>query len=579
MNRLSLASAFTLVALASSPSSQGVLGKSELLARTRVSHGDVQSLAVPDVSRESFQLRVALDGREETLSLYPHSLRAPSYQLLVQGEDGVVRPGPETVETTYRGTVVGYPESRVSASVRDGQIHATLTLTDEEPEMGIQPVSRLDASAPREQHLVYSSRDNLGGEETCGVDTTFAQHPEAVDLDPQAVTFDLKLCQIACDADVEFYNWSGGTVEDTEAEIESVLNGVDNIYADEAEIIYTITAILVRTSEPDPYTSTGANSLLNQFESQWLSSHQGIQRDIAHLFTGKEINGTTIGIANFNGICSTFNGFGLSQSSYTPNLTNRRALTAHELGHNWNAQHCDGQSDCAIMCSSLGGCIGNVKTFGAFPTAQILNKKNSSNCLSVPTFAAPNPESQDPPVVSAFQGGTVEISGTDLRFITEIAVDGEVLDELKWTPKTDKKFELNNVLFKSAGTVPMAVTTLGGTTVFDLEVSAPSGFGMVGHSLLPPDEDYVLEWFGGSEDIYLLTYGFLFSTVDLLGFPILTPSTPVLVDQLSSAGTAGLQVPNPGLPPFTRLYFQALTFDENTVAFNGATPIFTTLFL
>jgi len=579
MKRFTLASAIALFALASSSSSQGVMSKSEILAQTRVSHGDIQALAVPEVSRESFQLRVALDGRQETLSLYPHSLRAPNYQLLVQGEDGVLRPGPETVETTYRGSVLGYPESVVSASVRGGQIHATLVLAEGEPEMGIQPVSRLDAAAPRNQHVVYSARDSIQGSETCGVDTTFAQHPEGLDLDPQAVTFDLKLCQIACDADVEFYNWSGGTVEETEAEIESVLNGVDNIYAGEVEIIYEITTIIVRTSEPDPYGSTGANSLLNQFESQWLSNHQGIQRDIAHLFTGKEINGTTIGIANFNGICSTFNGFGLSQSSYSPNLANRRALTAHELGHNWNASHCDGQSDCAIMCSGLGGCIGNIKTFGAFPSAQILNKKNSANCLSVPSFAAPNPQTQTPSVVSAFQGGTVEITGTDLRFITQIEVDGELLDELKWTALTDTKFELNNVLYKSTGSVPVAVSTLGGTTVFNLEVSQPSGFGMLGHSLLPPDADYVLEWLGGPDDIYLLTYGFAFGTFDLLGFPILTPSTVVLIDQLSSAGTAGLQVPNPGLPPFTRLYFQAVTFDENTIVFNGATTIFTTLFL
>jgi hypothetical protein len=100
--------------------------------------------------------------------------------------------------------------------------------------------------------------------------------------------------------------------------------------------------------------------------------------------TGKNIVGGIIGRAWLFAICeSQFSGFGygFSESRFTSNMVDRTQLTAHELGHNWSADHCDADSDCAIMCSGLGGCTGIGDQFGAQSIADITAYRNTRTCL------------------------------------------------------------------------------------------------------------------------------------------------------------------------------------------------------
>ena len=150
---------------------------------------------------------------------------------------------------------------------------------------------------------------------------------------------------------------------------------------------------------------------------------------MAHLFTGKNLTGSTIGIAYLNVLCGN-NAYGLSQSKYTGNFTNRTGLTAHELGHNWNANHCDGQASCRIMCSGLGGC-GPVTTFGFSATQSITEKANNVSCLDL----APPP---NPPVLNSLSSNTFEVlsnsfivvNGNTLEDITGVTIGDQTLDPL-----------------------------------------------------------------------------------------------------------------------------------------------------
>lgn len=68
-------------------------------------------------------------------------------------------------------------------------------------------------------------------------------------------------------------------------------------YESEVDISHLITAIVVRTTSNDPYTSTSANTILGEFMAEWTSNPGSIQRDVAQMFTAKEVDGGTIGIA------------------------------------------------------------------------------------------------------------------------------------------------------------------------------------------------------------------------------------------------------------------------------------------
>jgi hypothetical protein len=108
---------------------------------------------------------------------------------------------------------------------------------------------------------------------------------------------------------------------------------------------------------------------------------QGVHRDLVHLFTGRELDGAVIGIARGSSVCFAELGFALSQSRYSLLLGKRASLTAHEIGHNFSAQHCDQNqglcAPCRIMLAATGigqqnlsfGCSSTVLTAYALQQA------------------------------------------------------------------------------------------------------------------------------------------------------------------------------------------------------------------
>jgi hypothetical protein len=105
----------------------------------------------------------------------------------------------------------------------------------------------------------------------------------------------------------------------------------------------------------------------------------GVVRDVAHMWTGKDMDGSTVGIAWVGVVCrSPSYSYGVSQRySSTPQ---KYVLTAHEIGHNFDADHSDGQSGCSntIMQSF----VGTGFTFCSFSRSQITAHANAnSSCL------------------------------------------------------------------------------------------------------------------------------------------------------------------------------------------------------
>ncbi|RME63759.1 MAG: hypothetical protein D6790_04235, partial [Caldilineae bacterium] len=148
--------------------------------------------------------------------------------------------------------------------------------------------------------------------------------------------------EIAFDTDVEFYRANSSSTQATVDDIEAVLNGVDAIFMRDVRIGYQLTSIIVRTTEPDPYNSTDAHTLLDQVRAEWWDTLRNDRWDIAHLMTGKNLNGTTIGVAWTATVCrDRSHALGLSESRFSATFNRRIWLTAHELGHNWGACHCD----------------------------------------------------------------------------------------------------------------------------------------------------------------------------------------------------------------------------------------------
>lgn len=369
---------------------------------------ELQDLALPTEPVGPFAVPVRLDGAAHLLELRPHDLRSADFRVVVQDASGLhVVPAP--APATWRGQLAGDPLSDVRVSLVHGRLTGTIT-DGWGQRYGIQPADEADATLPRSAHVIYSQSEVRAHSGTCALDE---DGPVGAAPSPGTEGTGLKIAQIAFDADVDFYNINGQSVTNTVNDIENVLNAMEAIYENDVQVTFELSGVIVRTTEPDPYSSSIPGNLLNQLTSEWGQNQSGFKRDLTHLMTGKNLQGSVIGIANLGALCQ--GGYGLSQSRFTNNFTNRVGLTAHEVGHTMGSPHCNATQNCFIMCSGLGGCDNDVSQFGQYAKNQITQGVSVSPCV----LDLPAPLS--PPFYEDFDGGSfdpvkwIHIDGTSIE--------------------------------------------------------------------------------------------------------------------------------------------------------------------
>lgn len=322
--------------------------------------GSLQRLAVPADPSGTVVLNVELDGVPSELVMNKYSVRAADFKVFATRPDGSVIQVPAPAPKTWRGTITGRADARVIGSITDQGLSAIVVDEALDLEWQIQPAE----GHPVGTYSIAKKSDLQDPVGICGVPNSGSPTLQSAGSSVAALGTGLQLCEIALDADFEFFQRNGNSVAATINDMENIMNRVDDIYVRDCDVTFQITGIVVRSNSNDPYTSFDASNLLSQFTNHWNGNFQSVRRDLAHLFTGRNVNGGTIGIAFLGAVCSGSNGYGLSESRFTNNLTSRTGLTAHEIGHNFNATHCDGNGDCRIMCSGLGGCNNDVTRFG-----------------------------------------------------------------------------------------------------------------------------------------------------------------------------------------------------------------------
>jgi hypothetical protein len=144
----------------------------------------------------------------------------------------------------------------------------------------------------------------------------------------------LKEIELATDADSEYYAKYGA---DSNARISEVINGVNQIYARDLGLKLKIKKQNVYTGS-SPYKSLVPEPLLIEFNTNRMNSKLLGDADLYHLFTGKNLDDVTVGIAYTGVICRKGAPIsGLSQD--LPVLSKVILIVAHEIGHNMAAQH------------------------------------------------------------------------------------------------------------------------------------------------------------------------------------------------------------------------------------------------
>ncbi len=158
-------------------------------------------------------------------------------------------------------------------------------------------------------------------------------------------------------ADFEFSQSFGGG---TEAALIDRFNRVDGIYSAELGVQISVAQIDIFTDDTDPFSGTDAGTLLNQLGNYRSATPAQRAQGLTHLFTGRNLDTSTVGIAFVGALCNSFAGAGLSEGRRGP-LTDS-LIAAHEIGHNFGADHdgdpngqCPDTPETFLMAASING--------------------------------------------------------------------------------------------------------------------------------------------------------------------------------------------------------------------------------
>ena len=509
---------------------------------------------------------VPVEGVDFTVALTPHSVRSERhYRLIVQGADGRLvdhEPGPVR---TVRGSVVGIPGSSVAGSYDASGLMVRLSIPGLPGEYWIEHIGGRVLGARPDDHVVYHAQDIIEGG-SCGAEALEREHdreePGTIGLGGFGSPCSSGLCvaELGCDADVQYYQDFGSSVSSVENRINSIVNSLNVQYENEVGIRHEITAIVVRTAEPDPYSASTLSGLLSNLQGQWSGPLSGTPHDLAELFTGRSLSGGTIGVAWLGGVCNfqrysvveNLNGFGCATD-----------LSAHELGHNWNANHC------SCTGNTMNPFLTCSNNFSTASENVIIAKKLSLDCL----------EPIGPPVAGIFAQTTFGGIPLDVQFFD---ASGGAVTSWSWNFGDGNTSNEQN---------PQHTYTVPGVYDVSLTVSGPSG----NDSLTLQEYVEVTPPVITFTDLGGGTIGFIGNQPQLEASGPLTPGTDLQVNLTNAALLApslawisfsSLPVPAFGgtlhpNPPNNQLFFQLGLFGNFnvTVEWPAGVPAGTELYL
>ncbi|WP_405232650.1 zinc-dependent metalloprotease family protein [Lentisalinibacter salinarum] len=200
---------------------------------------------------------------------------------------------------------------------------------------------------------------------------------------------------------------------DPVAALATRLNNIDGIFSEQVGVTINVTDFRVFSVANDPFTdSTDPTTLLAELGNYKSGEPDLRNLGLVHLYTGRDLDDSTAGIAYTRALCSTRFGAGLSEGRRT--VTTDSLIGAHEIGHNFGSPHdgedgsvCENTPQNFLMAPRLNGS----STFSACSLEQMAPQVASAFCLK----ALPDADMTVAAVVSpatVLEGGTVSLELT-----------------------------------------------------------------------------------------------------------------------------------------------------------------------
>lgn len=342
-----------------------------------------------------------------------------------------------------RGTVVGAAGSWVRLTrtpagmfglLFDGDTYYAIEPAATAADHAVGPMEA-SGSAP----VIYRLADTLmpPGEASCGVvtlddlpalrATTGLQALDGIasELQALAAAVPTKQIEVALVGDFEFsgLTFTGGLTP--EAAIAARMNIVDGIYSSQIGVKIIVADVNVFRTASDPFSATTVPSTLLTELATWRQTTPAQNsRGLTHLLTGRDLDGTTVGIAFLGSVCNVRAGAGLTQG--TLSTTSSALVIAHEMGHNFGAGHdgeagttCETTPQTFLMAPRLTGS----DQFSACSLSAITPVVNAARC--VVALNIPDADLDLPATTRRLRGQAFDYT-FNVRSVGATAVDGVV---------------------------------------------------------------------------------------------------------------------------------------------------------
>ncbi|MBN8676879.1 MAG: PKD domain-containing protein [Chitinophagales bacterium] len=208
----------------------------------------------------------------------------------------------------------------------------------------IEPLWYFEPHASRDLFVIYpESAVQPMAPDACGVteEQIEMQHLEDAVNDKlnqsgaeNMACYELELAIASDELMLDKYGSVGG-VEDHNI---GVINNVQGDYLGQFNHDLTFVIVTQFVSSNDPWTnSTDAGTLLDSFRTWGNNGGFGVNFDLGELWTDRDFNGGTVGIAYLSGVCNNVKYHCLQD--FTGNAAFLRCMTSHEIGHNFSSGH------------------------------------------------------------------------------------------------------------------------------------------------------------------------------------------------------------------------------------------------
>ena len=162
------------------------------------------------------------------------------------------------------------------------------------------------------------------------------------------------------------------------------LNNVDGIFSSQLAIQIHVASVSVPDAASDQLSdATVPNTLLRELALLRKRTPELSSQGLTHLFTSRDLDGTTIGIAYLDSVCDSQNAVGLTESR---NVWLDSLVAAHEMGHNFGADHDgDSQGSCPNTPSSgflMAPVVSGTDDFSPCSLTRMRQRTQHASCIT-----------------------------------------------------------------------------------------------------------------------------------------------------------------------------------------------------